>query len=172
MFAEIGTANSFDNSIHVFKTDESFMKQDHYRQYVPQTSIDSIIPYQTPRVQDQNAEMYHGAIVPLNGESALVKKNAETYHGAIVPVNEQSALVKKRSKKKFDPMYEKLWRTQLEFITNESEETRQKLEDERRVFHGRIHAFTARMHVILGMFLLSQQLISNLRRIGEVTPLK
>lgn len=118
------------------------LNQDQNTHEVPHSGCGPIILYQHAKVQDQNAVL-------------------QTSHGAIVPLNGQSALVKKRGKKKFDPIYEKTWRGQLEYILNESEETRQKLEHERTVFRGRIDAFTARMHVILGMSLLSQQLPTN-----------
>ncbi|KAF3455101.1 hypothetical protein FNV43_RR05549 [Rhamnella rubrinervis] len=108
------------------------LNQDQNIHEVPHSGCGPIILYQPSKLQYQNTEVL------------------QTSHGAIIPFNGQSALVKKRSKNKFDPVHEKIWKGQLEYILNESEESRQKLEHERAVFHGRIDAFTARMHVILG----------------------
>ena len=127
--------NMFADIYEGLMEDFEKLNQDQNTHEVPHSGCGPIIVYQQSKVQDQNAEVLHTAIVPVNGQSALVKK---------------------RSKKKFDPVYEKIWKEQLKYILNESEETRQKLEHERAVFRGRIDAFTARMHAILGMFLLSQ----------------
>lgn len=140
--------------------------------YIPQASQHNGQPgvvKKKPRKKNANTpQASNGASVLFNGQcdgekKKPRKKNADTpqaSHGAIVPHNGQSAIVvkkKTRNKLNYDPQFKKMWKFQLEYLTDESEERKKFWESERTMFKGRIDAFTARMHQILGMFFVNQK---------------
>ncbi|KAH7542034.1 hypothetical protein FEM48_Zijuj02G0030600 [Ziziphus jujuba var. spinosa] len=109
-------------------------------------------------LQDQSVDIFQAS--QRNGQFAAVKKKprkknaniSQASDGAIVPHNGQSAVVeqKRKNKLKYDPRFQQMWKFQLKYLTNESEERKKYWESERKIFKGRIDAFTARMHQILG----------------------
>lgn len=120
-----------------------------------------VVPDQGFLGEDQNADVphyEHGAIVVYGGlPEKDENKNSLVPHtedGALVPHQRELSLVKKTRKQILLALHAKeieSWKLQLFGISKLTQETEERWENERRVFHGRIDAFTARMHVILGI---------------------
>lgn len=112
------------------------------------------VPYQG---KDQNADVPH--IVPCGKLLDEVQNEnlnvPHTDNGVLVPVHQgQLSVIKKTKKHTALEIYSddiKAWRLQLKSITSVDEETKERLESERILFHSRILAFTACMHAIQGM---------------------
>lgn len=115
--------------------------------------------------QDQNADVPH--IFPCGELPDEVPNQtidvSHTENGLLVPVQQgQLSVINKTKKQATLEFYSedvKAWRLQLKSITSADketldEETEERLENERKLFHSRIQAFTACMHVIQGTSLI------------------
>ncbi|KAJ0028486.1 hypothetical protein Pint_35870 [Pistacia integerrima] len=99
----------------------------------------ALVPY-SMRYQEQNALVIYnrdGTVVPLHGSFELVKKR------------------RPRPKVDLDEETNRVWKLLLENINSQGidgtdEENTKWWEEERRVFHGRVDSFIARMHLVQG----------------------
>ena len=90
------------------------------------------------------------AIVPYKG------------NGAVVPYVESEHLRKRKTRPKvdLDPETERIWNLLMgkegsEGIENHEKGKEKWWEEERKVFRGRADSFIARMHLVQGLFLIS-----------------
>ncbi|XP_031281232.1 transcriptional activator DEMETER-like [Pistacia vera] len=99
----------------------------------------ALVPY-SMRYQEQNALVIYnrdGTVVPFHGSFELVKKR------------------RPRPKVDLDEETNRVWKLLLENINSQGidgtdEENTKWWEEERRVFHGRVDSFIARMHLVQG----------------------
>ncbi|PON75269.1 DNA glycosylase [Trema orientale] len=83
-------------------------------------------------------------------ENALVP---HTDNGALVPLRGELSLVKKTRKQILLDLFSKeieLWKLKLKELSKINDETEERQENERRMFHERLFTFTACMRLILG----------------------
>ncbi|PON93600.1 DNA-3-methyladenine glycosylase I [Trema orientale] len=129
----------------------TLLKQDQFAQNPAQNRHGMVVPCQGSQGLDQ------GAVVPYGGlpekaenENALVP---QTENGTLVALQGELSIVKKSRKQVMLDLYSediKRWKLQLKDNSKVNDETEERLENERKVFHKRIGAFIARLHPIFG----------------------
>ncbi|PON46015.1 DNA-3-methyladenine glycosylase I [Parasponia andersonii] len=137
----------------------TLLKQDQITQNFAQNGHGMVVPDKGFQGEEHSANVphydEHGAIVPgpvgkAQNENALVP---HTENGALVPLRGELSFVKKTRKQILLDLFSEeigLWKLKLKELSKINDETEERQENERRMFHERLFTFTACMRLILG----------------------